>query len=35
MASRISIPFLVKTAETVLQRSGIRRFHLVGIPWAG
>ena len=27
--TKISIPFLVKTAETVLRRSGIQRFHLV------
>jgi pimeloyl-ACP methyl ester carboxylesterase len=32
---RISIPFLVKTAEIVLRRSGIRRFHLVGHSMGG
>ena len=33
--SKISIPFLVKTAETALQRSGIQRFHLVGHSMGG
>ncbi|KAK6206371.1 hypothetical protein LQW54_007825 [Pestalotiopsis sp. IQ-011] len=28
--SKISIPFLAKTAQTVLQHFGISRFHLVG-----
>jgi pimeloyl-ACP methyl ester carboxylesterase len=28
--SGISIPFLVKTAQAVLDHAGIRRFHLVG-----
>ncbi|HEU4421844.1 MAG TPA: alpha/beta hydrolase [Pilimelia sp.] len=33
--SRISIPFLVRTAETVLRRVGIQRFHLVGHSMGG
>ena len=33
--SKISIPFLVKTAQTVLQHAGIRRFHLVGHSMGG
>ena len=33
--SKISIPFLVKTARTVLQRAGIERFHLVGHSMGG
>jgi pimeloyl-ACP methyl ester carboxylesterase len=28
--SKVSIPFLVATAEAVLDRAGIDRFHLVG-----
>jgi pimeloyl-ACP methyl ester carboxylesterase len=31
----ISIPFLVKTAQTVLRHAGIRRFHLVGHSMGG
>jgi len=31
----ISIPFLVKTAQTVLQHAGIGRFHLVGHSMGG
>ncbi|HEX3190511.1 MAG TPA: alpha/beta hydrolase [Streptosporangiaceae bacterium] len=31
----ISIPFLVKTAQTVLRQAGIRRFHLVGHSMGG
>lgn len=31
----ISIPFLVKTAQTVLQQAGIQRFHLVGHSMGG
>lgn len=33
--SMLSIPFLVKTAQAVLQRAGIRRFHLVGHSMGG
>ncbi len=33
--SKISIPFLVKTAQAVLHHSGIRRFHLVGHSMGG
>ncbi len=33
--SKISIPFLVTTAQTVLQRAGIRHFHLVGHSMGG
>jgi pimeloyl-ACP methyl ester carboxylesterase len=33
--SRISIPFLVKTAQAMLDHSGIRRFHLVGHSMGG
>lgn len=32
---KISIPFLVKTAEAVLQHAGIGRFHLVGHSMGG
>jgi pimeloyl-ACP methyl ester carboxylesterase len=32
---QISIPFLVKTAQTVLQHAGIRHFHLVGHSMGG
>ena len=31
----ISIPFLVKTAQAVLDHAGIRRFHLVGHSMGG
>ena len=31
----ISIPFLVKTAQAVLEHAGIRRFHLVGHSMGG
>ena len=31
----ISIPFLVKTARTVLRQAGIQRFHLVGHSMGG
>jgi pimeloyl-ACP methyl ester carboxylesterase len=31
---KISMPFLVKTAQTMLRQAGIGRFHLAGIPWA-
>jgi pimeloyl-ACP methyl ester carboxylesterase len=31
----ISIPFLVKTAQTVLQHAGIGRFHLIGHSMGG
>jgi pimeloyl-ACP methyl ester carboxylesterase len=33
--SKISIPFLMETAETVLQHVGIRRCHLVGHSMGG
>ncbi|MFI1356487.1 alpha/beta fold hydrolase [Streptomyces sp. NPDC020898] len=33
--ARISIPFLVKTARSVLESAGIRRFHLVGHSMGG
>lgn len=33
--SIISIPFLVKTAQTVLQQLGIQRFHLLGHSMGG
>lgn len=33
--SSISIPFLVKTAQAVLEHAGIRRFHLVGHSMGG
>ena len=33
--SRLSIPFLVKTARAVLDCAGIRRFHLVGHSMGG
>lgn len=33
--SRISIPFLVRTAQAVLDRAGILRFHLVGHSMGG
>ena len=33
--SKISIPFLVKAAEAVLQHAGIQRFHLVGHSMGG
>ena len=33
--SSISIPFLVKTAQAVLDHAGIRRFHLVGHSMGG
>ena len=33
--SKISIPFLVDTAETVLRLAGIQRFHLVGHSMGG
>jgi pimeloyl-ACP methyl ester carboxylesterase len=33
--SAISIPFLVKTAQAVLDQAGIRRFHLVGHSMGG
>jgi len=33
--SRVSIPFLVKTAEQMLDRLGIDRFHLVGHSMGG
>ena len=33
--SRLSIPFLVKTARAVLDYAGIRRFHLVGHSMGG
>jgi pimeloyl-ACP methyl ester carboxylesterase len=33
--SEISIPFLVKTAQTVLQHAGIGRFHLAGHSMGG
>jgi pimeloyl-ACP methyl ester carboxylesterase len=33
--SRVSIPFLVETADAVLQRAGIRRFHLIGHSMGG
>ncbi len=33
--SGISIPFLVKTAQAVLDQAGIRRFHLVGHSMGG
>ncbi len=33
--SAVSIPFLVRTAESVLQRAGIERFHLVGHSMGG
>jgi pimeloyl-ACP methyl ester carboxylesterase len=32
---QVSIPFLVKTAQTVLRQAGIRRFHLVGHSMGG
>ena len=31
----ISIPFLVKTAQALLDHAGIRRFHLVGHSMGG
>jgi pimeloyl-ACP methyl ester carboxylesterase len=31
----VSIPFLVKTAQTVLRHAGIRRFHLIGHSMGG
>jgi pimeloyl-ACP methyl ester carboxylesterase len=31
----VSIPFLVKTAQTVLRQAGIQRFHLVGHSMGG
>jgi len=33
--SSISIPFLVKTAQAVLDHAGIRRFHLIGHSMGG
>jgi pimeloyl-ACP methyl ester carboxylesterase len=33
--SRVSIPFLVRTAQTVLDHLGIERFHLVGHSMGG
>jgi pimeloyl-ACP methyl ester carboxylesterase len=33
--SKISIPFLVETAQTVLEKNRIRRFHLVGHSMGG
>jgi len=33
--SAISIPFLVKTAQAVLDHAGIRRFHLIGHSMGG
>jgi pimeloyl-ACP methyl ester carboxylesterase len=33
--SKMSIPFLVKTAQTVLRAAGIRRFHIVGHSMGG
>ncbi|MDP4503602.1 alpha/beta fold hydrolase [Nonomuraea turcica] len=33
--SAISIPFLVKTAQAVLERAGIRRFHVAGHSMGG
>ncbi|MDX3388282.1 alpha/beta hydrolase [Streptomyces niveiscabiei] len=33
--SRVSIPFLVRTAREVLERAGILRFHLVGHSMGG
>jgi pimeloyl-ACP methyl ester carboxylesterase len=33
--SRISIPFLVETAQAVLDRAGVDRFHLVGHSMGG
>jgi pimeloyl-ACP methyl ester carboxylesterase len=33
--AKISVPFLVRTAQTVLQRAQIRRFHLVGHSMGG
>lgn len=33
--SRVSIPFLVRTAQTVLHHAGIRRLHLVGHSMGG
>ena len=33
--TKISIPFLVKTAQAVLQAAGIERFHLVGHSMGG
>ncbi|MFE7276839.1 alpha/beta fold hydrolase [Streptomyces sp. NPDC057623] len=34
-AARISVPFLVRTAQAVLRRSGIERFHVVGHSLGG
>jgi pimeloyl-ACP methyl ester carboxylesterase len=33
--SKLSIPFLVDTADAVLQEAGIERFHLVGHSMGG
>ncbi|ETS82452.1 hypothetical protein PFICI_04328 [Pestalotiopsis fici W106-1] len=33
--SKLSIPFLVKTAQTVLKQLGIQRFHIVGHSMGG
>lgn len=33
--SKISIPFLVETTETILERVGVRHFHLVGHSMGG
>ncbi|MFG2005491.1 alpha/beta fold hydrolase [Spirillospora sp. NPDC048911] len=33
--SSISIPFLVKTAQAMLSRAGIRRYHLIGHSMGG
>lgn len=33
--SKIDIPFLVRTAEAMLERAGIERFHLVGHSMGG